>query len=683
MAVVKVSVRTRVEKERFMKGREFFGISNLEPLPNWFLSFVGSVVLKSCKGNAGSCDPRKMSGEQSAEGTDCVLPTRPGSAFPLRYPSQLSCKKSVNDILTCHASRFPPLHATASFLYAAQRSKSVMISKTGFFAFLKVHRTTIRVSFLLLGLAAVGYSLIAKSETTLTVTIREAESGEATPARIRVTDAAGEPVTRVGDALAVPGESLGIPREAIAVMYGRQDVAEGFARQPDGSFYVDGTFTLRLEPGEYTIQVSKGYEYRRIQDEMVLDNSGSVRKEYRLERWINMPKRGWYSADDHIHLTRSPREDPHIMKWIQSEDIHVGNVLQMGDFWSTFFSQYDFGESGRYREGGHILSPGQEDPRTPEIGHTISLGASEFVRFRSSYYRYDQVFDRVHELGGISGYAHQGMSFHGYRGLSMDVPEQKIDFLELLQFCVEGGPLHVNHYYHFLDLGFPLTATAGSDFPWCGRGPRFGLEEGCSQIGDARFYTRVESDFNFENWLSALKDGHTFVSSGPMLELTIEDSIPGDRLEISSGDSIRVRARAFGTTSGIPLEKLEIIGHGHVLGSVDAVDATTREELELDVNLVPEHGIWIAARCEAGPTQLAHTTPIYISVDGDGFHNPETAGDYLDLTEDYLQEIEGAIENPGNRLDDQISRHEESVRLRLQRVRKTLESLRRQIVESQ
>jgi len=97
------------------------------------------------------------------------------------------------------------------------------------------------------------------------------------------------------------------------------------------------------------------------------------------------------------------------------------------------------------------------------------------VRFRSDYYSFDRLFDRVHELGGVTGFAHQGMSFHGYRGMALNTLRGKNDFLEVAQFCVPEGPLALEHYYMFLDLGIRLTALAGSDFPWCGRGPAYGL----------------------------------------------------------------------------------------------------------------------------------------------------------------------------------------------------------------
>ncbi|UCF39068.1 MAG: carboxypeptidase regulatory-like domain-containing protein [Acidobacteriota bacterium] len=527
---------------------------------------------------------------------------------------------------------------------------------------------------------ALFYSAGSQSSSSLEVQIVEAETGQQTPVRVRVTDSQGNPLTAPAAALAVPGSLVGLPEDALAVMYGRSDRAEGFARLPEGAFYVPGRFEMALPPGEYRLEISKGYEYRKVASSITLQE-GEVRSEtVQLQRWIDMPSRGWYSADDHIHLRRSPREDPIIAQWLAAEDIYVGNLLQMGDFWALYYSQYGWGESGRYRQGDRIISPGQEDPRSPEIGHTISLAANRFVRFGGKdYYRYDKVFDGVHEAGGVSGYAHQGMSFHGYRGMAMDVPEQKIDFLELLQFCVEGGPLHLEHFYHYLDLGFQLTATAGSDFPWCGRGPGFGVESGCTQIGDARFYTFVDGEFSFEAWFEGLKEGHTFVTSGPMLEFTVNDSLPGSRVSVSSGSVLKIRARALGRKGQIPLSKLEVVGHGKVLKSVSAATDRDREELVIEFDLPANQGLWIAARCDAGLTQTAHTTPVYISVDGKGFHNPETASHYIELTESYLKEIESELDNPSEWPDHRIQYSSETVRERLTRVRLRLLELRTEL----
>ena len=183
-------------------------------------------------------------------------------------------------------------------------------------------------------------------------------------------------------------ESRGLPREAIGIMYGANDMAQGFAFQPNGAFYVRGSFDLPMPTGTYFVTISTGYEFVQQTEELTFRSGDHLKRTYDLKRWIDMPKRGWYSADDHVHLRRSPRENPLIVEWMAAEDVHVGTLLQMGDFWTTYFSQYAFGEKGRYRDGNYTLTSGQEEPRTRELGHTISLGAEAFVRFPALPYQY-------------------------------------------------------------------------------------------------------------------------------------------------------------------------------------------------------------------------------------------------------------------------------------------------------
>lgn len=294
-----------------------------------------------------------------------------------------------------------------------------------------------------------------------------------------------------------------------------------------------------------------------------------------------------------------------------------------------------------------MLLSGQEDPRTSELGHTISFGADQFVRFATDYYSSDRVFDRIHERGGVTGYAHQAISFHGYRGMTLDVLAGKIDFLELAQFCVPEGPLAVDHYYHFLDLGYRLTALAGSDFPWCGRGRRAGEAVVGPQIGDARFYTYIDKPFSYDRWFTAVKAGQTFATTGPMLELTVNGRKPGASLGVQPGTTVRISAAAHGHAAQVPLQRLQIIGHGKVLAEVRAGEpGQNATGLSLELELPVEHGIWVAARTDAEVSQHAHTTPVYITVNGDGFHNRASLAAQIDRAESYLQEVRELLTLP-------------------------------------
>src|SRR5690606_4516937 len=182
--------------------------------------------------------------------------------------------------------------------------------------------------------------------------------------------------------------------------------ADGYGYQPDSTFYTAGSFGVGLPEVLYVLTLTKGHEYLARQDTLKITRAATTRHEVRLERWIDMPARGWYSTDGHIHVRRSPREDSLLLAWTRAEDVHVGVMLRMGDFWEIYYAQYAWGKDGVYQRGDYLLTSGQEDPRTPELGHALGMGMSDRVRYRDEYYLYDKVFDRIRELGGVAGYAH-------------------------------------------------------------------------------------------------------------------------------------------------------------------------------------------------------------------------------------------------------------------------------------
>ncbi|AUD01827.1 CehA/McbA family metallohydrolase [Spirosoma pollinicola] len=500
------------------------------------------------------------------------------------------------------------------------------------------------------------------------IDVRDAKTGNLTPVRVRLTQA-GKPVKS-------------LPREAVAVSYGLWDHADGYGFQPDSSFYVSGQFRLQLPPGTYQLMLMKGNEYINQQHTLVVKAGQALQKTYTLNRWIHMAARGWYSSDDHIHIRRSPGENQPLMQWIQAEDVNVGVFLKMGDFWETYYPQYAFGSTGNYQQGNYLLTPGQEDPRTPELGHALGFGATGSVRYKQDYYYYDKVFDELHRRGGLTGYAHQAESFHGYRGLTLDGLRGKVDMLELLQYCVSDQPLHTENYYRMLDLGVPLTATAGSDFPWCGHDHDKGPPEQSARIGNARFYTYLKKPFSYGAWKEAVAAGHTFVTSGPILDLRVNNTLPGDKLALVKGDKMTIKAKAFGHPVKTPLETLELVAHGKVIGRVtknDPGQSSGRLTITLELPSVTK-GLWVAARCYGSGKQAAHTTPVYVSVDGGGFHNPETVGSYLTQSEKYLLELEQELDTHSDNPEFRAWYYKKGLKMRIDKTRQVIGDLREKLV---
>ncbi len=505
----------------------------------------------------------------------------------------------------------------------------------------------------------------AGARSSLRVAILDAATGERTPVRVKMSTLDGRPTA--------------LPEQAIGVMYGMWDHADGYGYQPDSAFYVDGFFELDVEPGRYVLAISKGNEFEAVRDTIHI--SGEAEREYRMERWIDTAALGWYSADDHIHVRRSPRENPLLLAWTQAEDVRVGNLLRMGDFWEKYYSQYAFGSDGVYHDGGYMLVSGQEDPRTPELGHVIGLGASTFVRFPNRYYLYDLVFDSLRAAGGVGGYAHQAESFHGHRGLTLDGLRGKVDVLEVVQFCVPGGPLITDHFYDLLNLGFPVTVTAGSDFPWCGK-PHDGSGgipvHRNAQIGNARFYAYVEGELTYDSWMAAVRAGRTFATSGPILFLEVNGRKPGSHLELAAGERLTVEATAFGHSSQTPLSSMEVVVYGEVVGRAVADGAgQSSRRLSATWDVTVEKGMWIAARAAAGSLQVAHTTPIYVTVDGGGFHDDAALDGLLHQSDVYLSDLEHVLNHRHENVEHQAWRYREALMERIDATRGVIERMRR------
>lgn len=393
---------------------------------------------------------------------------------------------------------------------------------------------------------------------------------------------------------------------------------------------VPGPFDMALAPGVWQIGVRRGVEHEVIFEEVTIKSGELTERTLRPRRWVNMPRRGWWSGDDHVHLRILSDDDArNVMAWVKAEDVHLANIVKMGDIYRTYFEQRGFGPAYRVADGDYVLAPGQECPRThDQIGHTLAMNILSMVRDPERYFLYDTVFDAVHAQGGLSGYAHvnSGM-FHVHRDMSLNVPRGKVDFVEILQFNQLGTDL----YYEFLNLGCKLTASAGSDVPWGGT------------VGEVRAYAYLgKQPFTADNWFKAFGRGRTFTTSGPMLEFRVDDALPGDELVVKASRKLRVRARAWGDPRRMAPVKLEVVRHGEVLRAAESTDPK-RPEAELDFTVEAGHGFWIAARARAGDGTSAHTTPVYVVREGLRFWKFDGLEALLAKREESLRQIEAIV----------------------------------------
>jgi hypothetical protein len=390
---------------------------------------------------------------------------------------------------------------------------------------------------------------------------------------------------------------------------------------------VPGDFSTAIPPGEWRIAAHKGYEYAPLRETITITSGQHATIDLVMDRQLDMPAAGWWSGDDHVHSRLLHSEDADkLLAYVQASDIHVANVLEMGDQTRTWYSQRGFGPDFRVQRGTHVLVPGQEDPRAP-FGHSIGLNITSKARFLDQYVFYDLAADEIRRQGGLYGHTHVGEVGLGVLyDMTLQVPRGKSDFASIMQ-----NVLGTERYYPFLNLGYKLTASAGSDVPY---GGVVGVTRLFAYLGEG-------APFDVDAWFAAVKAGHTFVTNGPMLDLRINDAMPGDSI-VLDGTPLRVIASA----RGIPRESaptlVELVANGDVIAT--AKGSGLEEVVTLEAEVTEEHGAWIALRVTGANGSNAHTTPIYAAREGHRHWRFQDVPQLLAERRAMLAEMRGFVE---------------------------------------
>lgn len=139
-----------------------------------------------------------------------------------------------------------------------------------------------------------------------------------------------------------------------------------------------------------------------------------------------------------------------------------------------------------------------------------------------------------------------------------------------------------------------------------------------STLGESRLYVYTGRPFTADGWFRAFKQGRTFVTNGRMLSLTANGAGPGEDVNVRSNGTVRIRARAWAPRAiGAP-KTLEVMSQGTVIRSASSSNPDN-EELQLEFDVPGRQSQWIAARVTTHNEGLAHTSPVYVLVDGQKF----------------------------------------------------------------
>jgi TolB protein len=259
------------------------------------------------------------------------------------------------------------------------------------------------------------------------------------------------------------------------------------------------------------------------------------------------------------------------------------------------------------------------------------------------------IADLAHAQGALVGYVHpadaeilpetdRSLSYE----LPADVAQGKVDYLEVMGFS--DHRITAGIWYRLLNLGYRVSAGAGTDAMAnyaSLRGPagvtRVFLETGGAKTPAALY--------------SALKEGRTFVSNGPLLGLELGGLRPGGVLrEVSGPVPFRVALR-----SPVAVDHLELVHNGKVIKTFRL--AGDRRSLDASGEVPLPRGGWLLLRAwnnRADPLVFdlypyATTGPIYIELPG----GPESAREDAAFFVTWMDRVIAAAEANGDYNNEQ------------------------------
>jgi hypothetical protein len=467
------------------------------------------------------------------------------------------------------------------------------------------------------------------------------------PIRLRVQDEHGRPATA--------GFIIRDEQDRLYPNISKR-LAPDFFFQPQ-VYRADGE-SVNLPPGAFTLSVSRGPEY--IDQTRRVTVTGAQELLFRLARWIDPSRDGYYSGDHHIHSAgcshyENPTEGvrPEDM-WpqISGEALNVASVLIWGP---SYYHQKQFftGQDHPRSTPDRLMRYDLEISGFPSshAGHLVLLGVND-----QDYPGTKQLEDWptwtlpilqwAKKQGAVTGFAHSGW---GLEVLSRDLPNYELpgfDGIGANEFIVDvthpntvdflsaGDTPYVwelNIWYHVLNVGFRTRISGETDFP-CITDDRVGL---------SRSYAKVVGPLSYRKWIDAVQTGRNYVSDGRshLMDFSVngvEGGTGESEIRLDRPDKVKVTLRAAARLDAHPVESIrrasytekpywdlerarmgtsqdvpvEIIVNGVAVATQKLQADGTLRTLSFDVPI--ERSSWIAARV----LPSSHSNPVFAVVAG-------------------------------------------------------------------
>ena len=479
---------------------------------------------------------------------------------------------------------------------------------------------------------ALGFWQSKKNEAPALQAVRaeltDAETGQPIPGRVYIKDSSG-------DWHFVKSTTS----EGSAVRYEKQNWFK-FDSEELHTTVSAHPFEAKLSPGRYEWVIERGKEYIPSTNIVEVANQ-PINLSIPLKRWIHVAERGWYSGDTHVH--RTLKDLPNTML---AEDLNVAFPLT---YWVT--------EAYRAPTSGDKTS-------SDTIPNTlITVDDTHVIWPRNTEWEIFSIGSNRHTLGAVFALGHKEPFETGVptvkevaaearrQGALLDLDKHDWPWAMTLPptMGVQLYELANNHMWRtemaYTDWSSPtpeymrppLNVQSGNDWEWiqftqsnyyallnCGLNmvPTAGTANGVHPVplGFGRVYVEQPDGFSYENWVNGLKNGRSFVTTGPMVFATLNGKSVGEWFDSTGRFNATIEGEIL---SEKPLSFAEIIHNGQpvhtIMGRNQRTDTgayRTIFQIEIPVS---ESG-WLAVRAwedrSGGRVRFAHTAPWHIHIPG-------------------------------------------------------------------
>ena len=423
--------------------------------------------------------------------------------------------------------------------------------------------------------------------------------------------------------------------------YAPSDAYARVSGMDDPMFHHAGEFRLTVPAGTVTMDVVKGFEFWPVRQEVEIEAGEVHQLTVELQPMTDMAAKGWYSGSTHVHMNyagnlHNTLENLMMMSDAEDQDIVLEQIANKDNRILDYQHFVRGGGAHPLSTKDRVLVVGQEY-RPPFYGHVFMFGLRDHLispfttgyegtAIESLYPSNTDMFRKAKAQGATVGYVHafggeadplEG-SLGGGKGYMVDAALGTTDGVEWSQ-ATRGG---FYPWYATLNNGLRVTASGGED--------SISNLHRSKLVGSVRTYVYTGGKgLTMEAWFEGFRNGHAFVSTGPLVELNVNGRIPGEEVELAASGSVELHARARSIT---PLDRALIVFNGEVIEEIPF----TGERMKLDISRsypVSRSG-WFHVRVEGRNEErfpldanfaLGFTNPVWVTVAGQPVRNRASA----------------------------------------------------------